>query len=128
MMHAAWLQSNGKLDNCPVCIDEHGNPDNPNYQPIDILAGAEQTSFPLPCPKHGDPAICLPGNEDAFEIYRLININKAYRFREEAQGEKTILKADLDLTTCVALCKEWPGVQVREMLPKLTIIHEWLFN
>ena len=122
MMHTAWIQSKGRIDECPLCISEHGDPNNPNFQQIDLLRSTPATRYPLPCEKHGDPSICLPGNVDAFEIYSLINQQDNYIVR--TIGEK--IKMYLDLGICAQLCLAW-GVDVKETLPKLNILHKELF-
>jgi hypothetical protein len=126
-MHTAWLRSKGGLDACPMCIDEHGNPENPNFSPVDLLSVTEDTTYPIPCKIHGDPRICMMGNTGAFELYSLLNQNCNYNYRQETQGQKTVWKCYLDLNICQTLCNAW-GLPAQETLKKLNIIHKEIFS
>lgn len=124
-MHTAWIRAKGSLEACPMCVDEISNPDNPNFHMTDPLSGGQD--FPLPCSRHGDPAVVFPENEQAFEIYFLMNANMNYIFREEQHGKQNVMKCYLDLGICGALCDAW-GADLQETLPKLNIIHKELFE
>jgi len=118
-----WLTSGGRVSECPLCIDEHANPRNPNFQAADPLRSSPSTAYPLPCPKHGDPRICLPGNQEAIDVFLLLANQDNFVYRERAQGDKRIMKRYLDLSICAELCKA-KGLDVWSTLEKLSICLE----
>jgi hypothetical protein len=105
-----------------MCQDEEDNPQNPNYRPVDPLFG-KQEPHPIPCKRHGDPRICLPGNRTAITIFLLLCKHQNFNFREE--GKK--LKRYLDLSVCAELCKGY-GVDIPETLDKLDRLYNEINN
>ena len=120
-MHTAWLRSKGKLDECPVCLQEQAN----NPKPVNPFYGTQER-FPVPCPKHGNPALILDGNQEAFDIYILINRLDAHIYREYKQGDKVVMKAFIDTNIAIHLCHELEVKDTFRMLEKLSIIHQEL--